>query len=252
MEIDLIYIIKAFLLPPALLLILFAIAGALQYLRDPKAKPLFIASFVLFYLFSCPLIAHLLMSILEPYPVLSQQAIQKNDRDIIVVLGGGKNRSRDFGGEYTVTPNALLRLRYAAWLHKQTGLPVIVTGGAVEEDTPPEAEIMSAVLQNDYGVKPVYQETRSRNTAQNAAFSVKLMQQLDKHKAFLVTQAWHMPRAMLVFERQGADVIPAPTAFKTENFDWSWKMLMPDATAFRDTTYALHELIGYLWYQLRY
>ena len=186
MAITLIQYITGLLLPPFDLIILFFIAGVLQYFRHKAAKPVFIAAFSLFYLFSTPLFSHLLMSSLERYPPLTAAQIKNNDRDVIIVLGAGKEKAKEFNRDESVTPFALLRLRYAAYLHKKTGLPVIVTGGSAEVGKTPEAPLMADVLENEFGVPNVIREGKSRITAQNALFSAKIMKARGFHKAFIV------------------------------------------------------------------
>ena len=67
---------------------------------------------------------------------------------------------------------------------------------------------------------------------------------------YLVTHAWHMPRARLAFEHAGFQVIAAPTAFTT-GFQTTALDVLPDARALRDSALFFHELIGMLWYRVR-
>lgn len=252
MDIDIVHAIKALLMPPASLLILFFVAAVLQYFRSKLAKPLFIITFCIFFLVSLPLTSTLLTNSLEIYPPLTPQQISESDRDVIIVLGSGKTQGQEYGREHTVTALSLTRLRYAAKLHKQTGLPIIVTGGTVDEGETLEADVMADVLENEFGVTTIYKEGQSRNTAQNAEFSARLMKAQGLKKAFIVTNAWHMRRAMLAFTNYGVDSLAAPTAFVGGELEWSFGLFMPDAGAFRRSTFALHELLGYGWYLLRY
>ena len=47
---------------------------------------------------------------------------------------------------------------------------------------------------------------------------------------YLVTHAWHMPRAQLAFEHAGFSVIPAPTGYTTR-FELTVLDFLPDADA---------------------
>ena len=59
-------------------------------------------------------------------------------------------------------------------------------------------------------------EGRSRNTAENAAFSLALAEPKDGEVWVLVTSAFHMPRAVLSFENAGwPAVVPYPADFRT-------------------------------------
>ncbi|MCZ6803061.1 MAG: YdcF family protein [Proteobacteria bacterium] len=69
---------------------------------------------------------------------------------------------------------------------------------------------------------------------------------------YLVTHAWHMPRAVMMFEHEGINVTPAPTIFVIDVTDPAWSYYIPSASALYGTRIALHEYIGMLWYKLRY
>jgi len=252
MDITITHFIKALLLPPTVLLLLFFIAGVLHYFRHKLAKPMFIASFCLFYLFSIPLTSNLLMHALEIHPPLSAEQIEQHDRQAIIVLGSGKAIGPEYGNERTVTLRGLVRLRYAAKLHRDTGLPIVLTGGTVKAGEEIEADVMERVLKDEFKIDKIYKESQSRNTAQNAEYSAALLESHGLNKAYIVTQAWHMRRAMLVFNKYGIDAIAAPTAFEAREFEASIDYLIPNASSFQNTYFALHELIGYFWYLIRY
>jgi uncharacterized SAM-binding protein YcdF (DUF218 family) len=111
------------------------------------------------------------------------------------------------------------RLRYAAWLHRQTDLPVIPCGGSAPGEGVSEAELARRVLEQELGAQVLAVEDRSRSTQQNAAFSRELLQQPGIAQVFLVTHAWHMPRALARFRKAGGQAIPAPTLFATAGAD---------------------------------
>src|SRR5439155_14175107 len=69
--------------------------------------------------------------------------------------------------------------------------------------------IMSAVVQNDFGVPVRWQEDRSRNTFEDAAFSAEILRRAGVPTALMVTQSWDMARALWSFRAVGYPVIPA-------------------------------------------
>ena len=143
-------------------------------------------------------------------------------------------------------------LRYAAYVARQTGLPVLVSGGAVSRAQIPLALLMADMLGRDYGVKAKWLESRSTNTAENAIFSSEMLKRQGINRVILVTHAWHMERARAAFLANGMSVIAAPTAFYGLGrinlpFD-----LLPNLTALRMSGYAIHENVGIVWYRLRY
>jgi uncharacterized SAM-binding protein YcdF (DUF218 family) len=66
----------------------------------------------------------------------------------------------------------------------------------------------------------------------------------------LVTHAWHLRRAVPLFQQQGLIVIPAGVQFADTRIDTPLDLL-PDPAGFRDSYFALHEWLGILWYKLR-
>ena len=68
----------------------------------------------------------------------------------------------------------------------------------------------------------------------------------------LVTSAFHMPRSVEHFEREGVEVIPFPCDWRADRerprtfLDW-----LPSAEALRDTELALREHYGRWFYALR-
>jgi uncharacterized SAM-binding protein YcdF (DUF218 family) len=128
----------------------------------------------------------------------------------IVVLGGGiTTNAPEFGGN-SLAPYSFQRVRYAAWLARMTGLPVLASGGVVFEG-PPEAELMSRVLEKEFRVPVRWTETRSRNTHENAVESARILSSEGIGKVVLVTHGVDMRRAVAEFRAAGIEVVPAPT-----------------------------------------
>jgi len=244
-------LLKSLLMPP--LVNIVAIVFALLLLRRWRVLKTLVISFSLLSLtlLSTPIVSHFLATQLERYPALVWQNINPDDYQAIVVLGSGRYRvAPEYGGEDTAKPMGLVRLRYGAYLQRKTGLPILVAGGAWLDDSVPEAEFMSKVLEEEFLVEVTWREDKSRTTWENAQNSRKLTKFDNVKKILLVTHAWHMPRAVYSFEQAGFDVTPAPTMFKTANpasnvvFDY-----VPDIGSLETSTWMLHEMLGVLWYR---
>ena len=237
------------LLPPSGPLLL-ALAG-LVLLRFAIGRALLAVGLLLLYLFTLPVVGYGLMGHLQSDFWPPSQLDALGDAQMIVVLGAGYRTGADeYAGE-TVNELALVRLRYAARVHRQTGLPVLVSGGG-PEDRIPEAHWMAEVL-DEYGVAPVIQETLSRDTWGNARNSAALLGELGITRVALVTHAYHMPRAAWSFRQAGLEVIPAPTgAFVPDDTAFSLGSLRPQATALYQSWLAIHETLGLLWYRWQY
>lgn len=239
-------IVAAFLLPP-LNGLAFIVAGWLAIRRRPRlARPLVGTGLLLLWVQALPVVGNALLHGLEGEPLDMARA---SEAQAIVVLGGGRHRQTpEYGGD-TVSEPSLARLRYAAKLYRETGLPILVTGGAPDGGKISEGEAMRDVLTKGFGAPVRWVEGASINTRENARLSAKLLKQDGVTRILLVTHAWHMQRAERAFATAGLAVLPAPTLFQRRPFlptDW-----LPSAEGLRDTRTALHEWIGILWYRLR-
>lgn len=241
-------LVSAFLLPP-LSLLLIAALGLWLWRKHPFiARTLLILSFSLLWLFSTPYVAEALLHELEGEPYVTNT--NKPLADAIVVLGGGTYfHAPEYGGD-TVNYQTLERLRYAAKLHRATGMPILVSGGKPLSNSLSEGQQMKQVLEQDFNVPVRWVEGESDNTQQNAQLSYTMLKSEKIERIYLVTHAWHMARAVQVFQDAGFRIIPAPTAYTTR-YQTDLLAFIPNAYALRDSRIFMHELIGMFWYQLK-
>ena len=174
-----------------------------------------------------------------------------NGAQAIVVLGGGiTEASPEYGGTDTVKVGTLTRLRYAAWLHRQTALPILVTGGVVGRDDVAEGELMKSVLEKEFSTPVEWAETKSKTTFENARNSAPLLRKAGVTKVYLVTTATHMRRAMQAFAPTGIEVVPAAIEISTQQ-PFEVGDFLPSEWGFRTSLFVCHELVGRAWYAVR-
>ncbi len=79
-----------------------------------------------------------------------------------------------------------------------------------------EAAVVKQALRG-LGLDPerVVFEDRSRNTFENARYSKDLLKPKPDECWLLITSAYHMPRAVGVFQKVGWDVLPYPVSYRT-------------------------------------
>jgi len=241
-------LVAAALLPPLLLVILLT-AGLIVRRRLPRlATSLILLATTALYALSTPWVGGLLLKSLEISTPVRSADLQT--ADAIVVLAGGSYRdAAEYGGD---TPNSisLERLRYAVRLHRASGLPLLVTGGKPDDGALAEGRLLQQVLLNEYGIAPRWVEDAARTTWDNARLSAPLLKQDGVHHIALVSHAWHLRRAAPLFEALGLTVIPAGIRFSSIRVD-SLLDLLPTPVGLRDSSFALHEWLGILWYKLR-
>ncbi len=239
-------LISACLLPP-LDLILLGMTGLLLIGIRPKlGRDLALLSLLLLYLISTPVFSDWAMKKFEgPYVAPSGHA------DAIVVLGGGSYfDAPEYGGENTVNRATLERLRYAARLYRMTEKPILVAGGAPLGNEDSEASQMKEALVNDFHVPVKWTESSSKNTMENVSKSAIILEKNNIQAIYLVSQAWHMPRAELMFRHAGFTVIPAPTGFPT-SYRTDLLSFLPSAEALLKSKILMHEIIGIAQFELK-
>ena len=247
--------IALLLLPPAGLILLAAIG--LLFWNYRGGKELIVVSLILLWTLSTEPVRDALISPLENhYPALkinhySQQQLAQGHLAIVVLGGGIYENAPEFGGRNALRNHALMRAIYAANLAKKTNLPVYSTGGTgLSGDKEPEAKVMNRwLIQFGVDANKVFRENAAKTTWENAALLKQRLQQHGITKIILVTSAWHMPRALHVFKAQGFNIIPAPCAFVAKRSAYDVLSFLPRARVLADSSDALHEYLGILWYQ---
>lgn len=240
--------VGALLLPPLSLLLVAAAGLWLWHKRPYLARILLTTSFALLWLLSTPYVAEAMLHGLEGEPRATDTG--RPAADAIVVLGGGTYFHAPEYGADTVSHITLERLRFSAKLQRATGKPILVTGGTPFGNDLSEAEQMKQVLEQEFNIPVQWTEGGSDNTLENARLSQRMLERAGISRIYLVTHAWHMPRAARTFRAAGFRVIPAPTAWTTRHHT-GLMTFVPDADALRDSRIFLHELIGMFWYQLK-
>jgi len=237
-----------FLTPPAVL-ILLSLVGALLALRwRGFGVALVILSSIVLYLLATPLVAS---SLLHEVELGISESAELSSAQAIVVLGAGVRLGNGASAPGTLGPLSLERVVYAAEAYRHLQLPVAVSGGRVYPAQTAEAVLMRAVLDRDFGVPVTWSDDQSRTTYENALYTARIFNPERIATVVVVTHAWHLPRALWAFERSGLQVLPWPVP---RDFVRLRRIVdvLPSIAALHDSAYALHEMIGGLYYRLRY
>jgi len=238
-------------MPPLALFALGAVGLVVHRRRPRLGKALMGAAAAGLFVLSLPIVAATLTRSLQHDEALDLAHLPERPEgpQAIVVLGADCHRNAPEYGGSTVGMLSLERLRFAARLARRTGLPVLTTGGAPAEDMRPVAEYMADTLREDFGVEVRWIEDRSGNTRENVRFAKELLAEDDITRIYLVTHAWHMPRALRETEAAGLEAVAAGTMYH------GWPRVritsyLPSARALRESSWAVHEWIGRAWYAL--
>lgn len=233
-------LLKAVVLPPGGPLLL-AIAGLLLARRHPRVgRSIAAVGVATLFVLSMPIVAALLVRSLDASPPLDLEVAK--GAQAVVILGGGTRRGApEYGGD-TLGRLTLERVRYGARVARQTGLPVLVSGGSVSGDET-EAKLMREALANEYGVDVRWAEDRSRTTHENAVESAAILRAAGVRRVVLVAHSFDMPRATSEFASQGIETIAAPTGIVTLRVDSPLDFL-PSVMGIEGSYYALYEMLA--------
>ncbi|TAF09265.1 MAG: YdcF family protein [Nostocales cyanobacterium] len=156
------------------------------------------------------------------------------------------------------------RVIYAAQLYRQKKAPIIIlSGGRIDwrgSGSPESADMATILTSIGIPSEVIIQEPDSLNTYQNAVNVKKILENRGIKKVLLVTSAMHTPRSLKIFQRQGIDVIPAPTDFLVSRGELQELVstpkaailnLFPDTDNLNQFTSAIKEYIGSFIYSLR-
>ena len=153
-----------------------------------------------------------------------------------------------------ISAGQMERLRMGARLAKVTHLPILVSGGRpdkVNADDLPEGKLMAIVIEKELQTPVKWIEEQSNTTQENAQFSAKILKQNQIDTIYLVTHVWHMPRSNRIFEKEGLKVIPVSLGYQYKDsltpLDY-----IPKGEGLTKTREIWHELLGTIWYQLRF
>lgn len=247
--------ITALLMPPTSLLLM--LGACLAWRRTARwTRPVAAALLVLLWLSACQGSGRwLVRDVLRPPAALDRPALAAlaagsgGPSTAVIVLGAGRyGAAPEFLDQPDLTPNGLARLRYGMWLSRQLQQPLGYSGGVgwAQKDGPSEADAAARIVRDEWGGTLRWAEGRSRDTRENADFSVPLLRADGVRRIVLVTHAWHMPRALAHFRRaagSGIEVVAAPFGFPGEDerslLDW-----IPSTSGVLTVQWVVRELLG--------
>lgn len=241
--------ILPYLLYPITFIVVFLIWGAITRRRLPILIALFLLVITSSPIISTPMVRHL------EGGQLRKSSDDIRAADAVVVLSGmiqpvqglhdlfyeWGDPDRFFGGI------ELMKARKANY--------IIFTGGKLpwqSKDIKPEGYILTQFAL-DFGIpKTQIILTKEVQNTKDEAIAVKeILQKNNANRIILVTSAFHMPRAIKLFEREGIEVQSYPVDFKIGLFELTPMNFLPSAGAFYNFEFSWRELIGKFYYNIK-
>ncbi|WP_457598927.1 YdcF family protein [Hydrogenimonas sp.] len=236
----------ALLLPPGLFITVLALLAL--YIKQAR-RILGVAALFLYVLSIHPVADRLLAHYEEPFRHTTLPA----DADAVVVLGGGNIR----GNPIPLTDEALKRSLYGLSIAKERDIPLIISGSGEEgynefQGLVDSLERLDPLLCADLPISHPYApgfriigETESADTYENARLTRQMIPK-ERPTLIIVTSAYHMKRALMLFRLAGIeDIHPAAVNFYVEEKSGiEARDLLPSIWAFLNSYRALHEFFG--------
>jgi uncharacterized SAM-binding protein YcdF (DUF218 family) len=231
---------------PIMVVILLIVIGLYK-----KRNSLIYLAITLLYLSSTPIFSDAFFKLVEGDQ--SRKSIASIEKaDAIVVLSGMLSLHEIDGEEYIEwgdsdrffagialikagkAPNLIFTEAQMPWGESGRTEGAVLTDYAIQYGIPSNQIFVSGLV---------------TNTADEAA-AVKKM--ALGNKIILVTSAFHMPRARMLFEKKGLEVVPYPVDFKSLTADSvTFMHYLPNAGSLAKTELGMRELMGRLFYWVR-
>ncbi|MHA6507281.1 envelope biogenesis factor ElyC [Escherichia coli] len=194
-----------------------------------------------------PVADRLLRPIESTYPTWNNS--QKVD--YIVVLGGGYTWNPQWAPSSNLINNSLPRLNEGIRLWRENpGSKLIFTGGVAKTNTVSTAEVGARVAQS-LGVprEQIITLDLPKDTEEEAA-AVK--QAIGDAPFLLVTSASHLPRAMIFFQQEGLNPLPAPANQLAIDSPLNpWERAIPSPVWLMHSDRVGYETLGRIWQWLK-
>jgi uncharacterized SAM-binding protein YcdF (DUF218 family) len=211
-----------------------------------KRRRYIIAGLVVLGIFSSPL---LFKGFTRLWDVKSNVPLARNAKySCVIALGGFAGRGYVEGGQFNRASDRFITATLLLTTGKATHILISGGNGELKPGDFREGQWVKLQLKK-LGVADslILAEGNSRNTLENAKFSKKIL--LDnnlKPPYVLVTSAFHMRRALMIFKNQGIDVIPQSCNYLTDNTRFEMKDIVPQADVLSSWETYLKEVVGYV------
>jgi uncharacterized SAM-binding protein YcdF (DUF218 family) len=211
---------------------------------------LLVLAIVWLYVCSTAYVADYLMATLEnDHPPKAMSVVPS--ADAIVVLGGATRGDAHLSRMADLNASAD-RLTHAAALYKAKKAPLILaSGGSTTGGRSESEQLRDYLVLMGVPKASVMMERQSLDTRQNARYSAVVLQGRGAKKILLVTSAYHMSRAVPLFQRQGFEVVPAPTDYQRLVGKPAVPRWLPTVDDLGRSTVAIKEYVGFLYYRAR-
>lgn len=170
-----------------------------------------------------------------------------------IVPGGFASPYAGANGYFNAAADRFIQ---AVKLYKLGGIKhILISGGngkTDEENFREGAWVKGELISVGIPDSIIFVEDKSNNTWDNAIYAKQILDSLQlKPPYLLITSAFHIPRASLIFKNAGLSIVPFPCNFSGGRGNFSVRDLVPGPSTLLGWDIYLKETAGYIWYQLK-
>jgi uncharacterized SAM-binding protein YcdF (DUF218 family) len=134
------------------------------------------------------------------------ESSEPKEADVVIILGAGV---------WENGPSPALRARtiHAAQIYEEGYATRFILSGGLGDHPPSEAEAMQQILMEmDLGLdqEVLFLENQAKNTVENIRYSKEIMREQGWDSAVIVTDTFHLKRALLIAKDEGIKAYGAP------------------------------------------
>ncbi len=237
--------ILLFVLVPINWVLLLFVMAAVKF-NKPNGRRYLITAIIFLYLFSIPLLLKCFTRLWDVETTVNNAGSRKYS--CVIVLGGFSGSDSKGNGRFTWAADRFII--GAQQVTSGKALHILITGGdgSLVTDGFREAPWAKQQLKK-LGIADslILTESKSRNTLENAGFT-KAMLDSNKLKPpyLLVTSAFHMRRAKMIFNKKGMDVVPYSCSYLINSHVFELTDLLPQAAILSNWSFYTKEMVGYV------
>ncbi len=236
---------------PLSIVVLLLIIALVFFNKKPKLsfQSLLIATLLLVVSAFPPFSDLLMGSIEDNYPPFS--ASNNKNIDYIVVLGCYHNTDRGIPATLQLKACSLQRLVEAIRIYRlYPNATIITSGGTLRQSTSNAYTVKQAAISLGVPAHKIITENYPKDTEEEALL---IAPRVRNTHVVLVTNAYHLPRAMQYFKQQGVDAIAAPASYwvPPNKKPAGWDYYIPKSTTLTQTTLAWYESLGRTWQKIK-
>jgi uncharacterized SAM-binding protein YcdF (DUF218 family) len=233
---------------PLMLIMVLIIFGVII-----NSKKISIIGIFILIVCSLPVVSDKLVAYLESDYLLSKPSNIEPADAIVVLSGMIKTINSKEGLDYEFGGGVDRIFAGIDLFKEEKATKLILTRGKLPWSIGiPEGEYLKDfAIKNGISENHILLTENVENTDQEAKAIQKLLSK-DNPRIILVTSAFHMPRARIVFEAADINVVPFPVDFLKGPTKLTFMSFLPSANALSGTSLFVREMIGRVYYNLKY